>query len=113
MKNTIVLKIVLILQTSILLVYTIFAFQTDGANLFDIMIANIASLGWSGQFNLDFLCYLILSGLWIIWRNNYSLISIVFSILAATIGILFLAAYLIYLLTQEKGNLKRVLIGNR
>ena len=113
MKNTIVLKIVLILQTSILLVYTIFAFQTDGANLFDIMIANIASLGWSGQFNLDFLCYLILSGLWIIWRNNYSLISIVFSILAATIGILFLAPYLIYLLTQEKGNLKRLLIGNR
>lgn len=113
MNKNIVFKIVLILQASILLIYTTFAFQTDGANLFDIMIANIASLGWSGQFNLDFLCYLILSGLWIIWRNNYSPISILFSILAATIGILFLTPYLLYLLTQEKGNMKKVLIGNR
>lgn len=99
------------LQTIALLVYTFFAFQNQGADLWQVFTANIASMTWSGQFNLDFLCYLILSGLWIMWRNHYSLYSILGGMAAMVLGIVVFAPYLIVLLVKENGDLKKVLTG--
>jgi len=27
---------------------------------------------WPGQFNLDFMCMLLLAGLWVSWRHRFS-----------------------------------------
>jgi hypothetical protein len=106
-------KTLLVLQTMGLLAYTIVAYQREGANLLSVFITNVTSLNWSGQFNLDFLCYLTLSGLWIMWRNKFTGKSILVGILAMVLGIVLFAPYLFWLTNQENGDLKRVFIGDR
>ena len=105
--------LLLVAQTIVLLVYTFFAFQNEGVRLFQIFIANIASLNWNGQFNLDFSCYLIVSGVWIMWRSKFENTSIAVGLTAMIFGIIVFAPYLLYLLKKENGELKKVLIGNR
>lgn len=93
--------------------YTVLVFEKEGADLWSVFLNNIASLNWSGQFNLDFLCYLLLSGSWIMWRNQFEKGSTLFAIAAMILGIVVFAPYLLWLFYKEKGDLKRVLIGNR
>ncbi len=107
------LKALLLTQTFALLAYTYFAFQNEGANLFQIFLLNIKSINWNGQFNLDFSCYLTLSGLWIMWRNKFSAKSIAIGFIAMILGIIAFAPYLLFLLIKENGNLKKVLLGAR
>jgi len=106
-------KTLLVVQTIGLLAYTFIAFQKEGADLFSVFLANIKSLTWTGQFNLDFLCYLMLSGLWIMWRNNFSGKSILVGAFAMILGIVFFAPYLLWLLYKENGDLRRVLVGDK
>lgn len=107
------LKSLLIIQTLAVLVYTAFAIKSEGWTLFNIFCNNITALNWNGQFNLDFSCYLTLSGIWIMWRNKFSASSIIFAVIATIIGIILFAPYLLYLLTRENGDLKKVLLGDR
>ena len=78
-----------------------------------MFLSNVKSINWSGQFNLDFMSYLTLSGLWVMWRNHVSGKSIVIGLVAMILGIIFFAPYVLVLLVQEKGDLKKVLVGNR
>jgi len=112
MKNA-VLKFILVAITILLLVYTWLAFKNEGINLFAIFFSNIQSLTWNGQFNLDFSSYLLLSGLWIMWRNKFTPISIVLGVVASIVGIVVFAPYLYYLIFKEKDDLVKVLIGER
>jgi hypothetical protein len=113
MSNNGLLKTLLIAQTIGLLIYTFFAFQSEGADLFTVFTNNVFSLNWSGQFNLDFLCYLTLSGFWIMWRNNFTTKSILVGLAAMVLGIVMFAPYLLWQTNKENGNIKRVLIGDR
>lgn len=113
MKNQTVLKSLLVLQTLSVLIYTFIAFQTQGPDLVSIALANISSLTWNGQFNLDFFCYLTLSGLWIMWRSEFNRNAILIGLAAMILGMIFFAPYLFWLITRENGDLKRVLTGNR
>jgi hypothetical protein len=107
------LKSLLIIQTIALVVYTAYAVKHEGWTLFQIFTGNITSFNWNGQFNLDFSCYLTLSGIWITWRNKFSLSSIVIAVIAMIIGIMAFAPYFLYLLTKEKGDIKKVLLGEQ
>ena len=107
------LKLILIIQTVGLIIYTIIAIQNDGANFLARAQEFVTSLTWMGQFALDFQCYLILSALWIAWRNMFSVNSIMLAIAAMILGIIVFAPYLLYLLSKENGDLKVVLTGNR
>lgn len=107
------LKGLLIIQTLGLLIYTVIAIQNDGANFLARAQEFATSMTWMGQFALDFQCYLILSALWIAWRDKFSRNSIIIAIVAMILGIIVFAPYLLYLLSKEKGDLKRILIGNR
>lgn len=111
MKKLNVFKALLIFQTISVLIYSLLAYQQEGANLFEVFISNIRSFRWSGQFNLDFSSYLTLSGLWIMWRNKFSVGSIALGVAAMIVGIMLFAPYLLYLLSKEKGDLKKVLTG--
>lgn len=107
------LKSLLTILTLVLVVYTYFTINNQGWTLYNIAINNIAAFNWNGQFILDFSCYLTLSGIWIMWRNKFSISSIIMAIIAMIIGIMAFAPYLLYLLTKEKGNLKKVLLGEQ
>ena len=111
-NKQLILKTILVFQTIALVIYTAFAVKNEGWTLFQVIISNVSALNWSGQFNLDFSCYLMLSGLWIIWRNQFKFSSILIALAAMLIGIMFFAPYLIYLLIIEKGDIKKVLAGN-
>ncbi|GAB3973567.1 hypothetical protein GCM10028806_27680 [Spirosoma terrae] len=113
MENNNFLKGLLIVQTVLVLVYTGLAFKNDGTDLLGVFLYNIQSVNWNGQFNLDFSCYLVLSGLWIVWRDKFSTSSIIVGLVASIIGIIVFAPYLLYLIIKEKGNLKKVLLGVR
>ena len=114
LKNKhIALKLLLGAQTLAILFYTFLAVGNEGWGLLDQVSKNLLELGWNGQFNLDFASYLLLSALWILWRNSYSASSFILALMAATIGILFFAPYLLFLLVQEHGQIGRVLTGRR
>ncbi|WP_143883845.1 hypothetical protein [Chryseobacterium binzhouense] len=113
MNNSNFLKVLLAVQALAVLVYTILVFQKEGADLFSVFFSNVKSVNWSGQFNLDFMSYLTLSGLWVMWRNHFSGKSIVIGLAAMILGIVFFAPYVLVLLMQEKGDLKKVLVDNR
>lgn len=103
--------LLLILQTIGIVVYTMFSFINEGPNLFAVFIKNLLALNWNGQFNLDFMSYLTLSGIWIMWRDKFSLISVITGFSAMILGILFFAPYLIFLFYKENTSIKKVLVG--
>ncbi len=107
------LKALLIIQTIGILAYTLIVFQNDGFNFLMRAQEFALSMKWMGQFALDFQCYLILSGIWIMWRDRFSGRSILIALMAMTLGILVFAPYILYLITKEKGDLKAVLVGDR
>lgn len=47
------------------------------------------------------------------WRNKFAPAAIVLGLSAMIIGIMAFAPYVLYLLTKENGDLKKVLIGDR
>lgn len=112
-NNQIVLKALLIIQTLGLLIYTMIAIQNDGFNFFQRAMEFVSTMTWKGQFTLDFQCYLTLSALWIAWRNKFTPASILIAVLALILGIIVFAPYSLYLLSQEKGSVKGLLLGER
>jgi hypothetical protein len=112
MNNSIAIKAILAIQTAVLLVYTGLTIQREGANFISAFVGNVLQVGWSGQFNLDFACYLVLSGLWVMWRNQFNSKGIVLGLAAMILGIVVFAPYVLYLLFETKGDLKRVLVGS-
>lgn len=111
MKNSKVLVTILIVQSIVVMVYTLLATTNEGINFVNVFLKNIQSLTWNSQFTVDFSCYLLLSGLWIMWRSNFSYRSIFIGIIAMILGIVFFAPYLLYLSAKEKGNVYHILIG--
>jgi hypothetical protein len=96
-----------------IVLYTINVGYTDGWDLFSVFIENLTALNWSGQFNLDFMTYLSLSGLWLAWRHDFSWGGIALAVLAAIGGILVFAPYLFFASLTAKGNMKILLLGER
>ena len=96
---------------AVLVIYTFVVITNHGANLFTVFFGDMARLNWAGQFNLDFSGFLLLSGIWTAWRNNFTLAAFALSVLAVFGGMLFLCIYLLYLSYAEQGDTKRMLLG--
>lgn len=112
MNRLFLFKCMLVGFIVLLLLYTVKATQAHGFTLIDALVDNARGFKWSGQFNLDFSCYLILSGIWIMWRGKFAVPAIVTGIAASILGMLFFAPYLLYLLYIEKGDIKKFLLGD-
>lgn len=97
----------------ILAIYTAIVVANHGMDLLQIFFGDIAELGWPGQFNLDFLLFLILSALWTAWRSGFSGAGLGLALFAFFGGAGFLLPYLIFLSFKEEGDLNRMLLGAR
>ena len=97
----------------ILLIYTAQVIAAHGMGLLPIFFGDIAKGNWPGQFNLDFLCFLILSALWTAWRNGFSAPALGLGVVALFGGAGFLLPYLLYLSVRHQGDLRGVLLGVR
>lgn len=95
----------------IVLGYTAVTVANHGLNLFPIFFGDIAEMGWPGQFNLDFYCFLLLSGLWTAWRNHFSKGGITLGIAMTLLGFPLLATYLLILSNKTNGDIKVILLG--
>lgn len=106
-----IFRLLLILLTINILIYTAITGSNHGWNLVPIFFDDIAAMTWPGQFNTDFMSFLILSMSWTMWRNNFSLPGMGLGILALFGGIMFLAPYLLFLSFQARGDMKAVMLG--
>jgi hypothetical protein len=91
--------------------YTSVVVSNYGMGLLPIFFGDMAKLEWPGQFNLDFMCMLSLSGLWISWRHQFSAIGIILGIIAFFGGALFLSAYLFVESFRVRGDMKALMLG--
>lgn len=91
--------------------YTAIVVAAYGMNLFPYFFGDMAKLGWPGQFNLDFLFMLSLSGLWVAWRHAFSGAGIALGLLAFFGGAFFLSAYLLFALRDARGDTRVLLLG--
>ena len=101
----------LVLMIATLLGYTGLVLLGQGEGLFSTYFRDIAAVNWAGQFDLDFSCFLALSGIWLAWRHHFSTGGLVLGLLAPVLGILLVAPYLLITSLQVKGDVKALLIG--
>ncbi len=106
-----IFRLLLIILTINILVYTAITGSNHGWDLVSVFFTDIAAMGWPGQFNTDFLSFLILSMGWTMWRNNFSPLGVGLGIVALFGGIMFLAPYLLFLSFQTKGDMMVIILG--
>ncbi|MEO0348983.1 MAG: hypothetical protein AAF282_02920 [Cyanobacteria bacterium P01_A01_bin.15] len=104
---------VLVLMTVSIVAYTLITGVNHGWNLFPLFFGEIAAMTWSGQFNLDFTCFLALSGLWIAWRHQFSPDGLALGLVATVGGIVVLAPYLLFATFQANGDMNVLLLGKK
>ena len=107
------LKLIFVFQLIGITAYTLYVSVHEGWILVDVFFGDLVALNWSGQFNFDFLNYLILSAIWIAWRHQFSLSGLIFAVLASVLGILFFAPYLLYQSMKCNGDPKKLLLGDQ
>jgi hypothetical protein len=91
--------------------YTAITIVNHGSNLLPVFFGDMAEMAWPGQFNLDFMCFLALSGLWVAWRHQFRLAGLTLGLFAFFGGMLFLSAYLLVHSFRAGGDVKVLLLG--
>jgi hypothetical protein len=93
--------------------YTAVVVGNHGLNLIPVFFGDIAKMAWPGQFNFDFMCFLVLSATWVMWRNKFSPLGLALGVLAFFGGALFLSIYLLVLSFQNSTSIQKMLLGDR
>ncbi len=92
--------------------YTGVVISRHGLDLLPVFFGDMAAMGWPGQFNLDFMCMLLLSGLWVAWRHRFRTAGIVLGLCAVFGGSLFLSIYLLVESHRCGGDTRSLLLGS-
>ena len=103
-----------ILLASIFLVivaYTVVVIANHGLGLFPIFFGDIGAMAWPGQFNLDFMGFLLLSGFWMAWRHQFSGKGLALGVCGLFLGAPMLTAYLFVASLSCDGDPKALLLG--
>jgi hypothetical protein len=95
----------------VLTAYSAVTIANHGWNLMPVFFGDMASMAWPGQFNLDFMFMLLLSGLWVAWRHRFSAAGLALGVVAFFGGALFLSVYLFVVSLQVKGDVRELLLG--
>src|SRR5512147_2421039 len=96
---------------AVILGYTAVVVQNHGLGLLAVFFGDMAAMAWPGQFNLDFMCMLSLSGLWVAWRHGFGGAGLALGLVALFGGALFLSAYLLVESYRSGGDIRRLLLG--
>lgn len=105
------IRVYLALVTVSLAFYTVLVGIGDGWNLLPVFFGDIARLSWPGQFNLDFMSFLGLSGIWVAWRHRFGGAGVALGVAAFFGGMMFLAPYLLWALARVRGDVNALLLG--
>ena len=91
--------------------YTAVVMANHGPGLLPAFFGDMAKMNWPGQFNTDFMCFLILSGTWLAWRHHFRPAGLVLGALGVFGGALFLTAYLLVASVAANGDVKVLFLG--
>jgi len=91
--------------------YTGVVISSHGIDLLPVFFGDMAKLAWPGQFNLDFLCLLTLSGLWVAHRHRFRATGLLLGVCAFFGGALFLSLYLLVESFRVEGSVAALLLG--
>lgn len=91
--------------------YTFVTISQHGLDYLTPFFADIAKMGWPGQFNVDFLGFLCLGGLWLAWRHHFSLGGIALGVAILAGGMPLLGTYLLIHSFRTGGDVKALLLG--
>ncbi len=105
-------RIFLVLIFTSIAAYTSIVTARYGLDILPIFFGDIGSLTWPGQFNLDFFCFLLLSGFWLAWRHHFSPAGLVLGIMGVFGGAPLLSAYLLIMSFKVNGDVKALLLGD-
>ncbi len=107
------LRLILSLMLVAVVAYTGVVISRHGLDLFSVFFGDMVRMGWAGQFNLDFMCMLALSALWVAWRHQFSPGGLVLALMAFLLGTPFLCVYLLSESVQGRGDVRALLLGPR
>ena len=96
-----------------IIAYTSMTIANHGMNLLPVFFGDMAAMAWPGQFNLDFFTFLLLSGLWVAWRNHFTPAALALALVAVLGGMLFLSAYLLFLIARTSGDIRVIMLGDK
>lgn len=92
-------------------IYTVPVVGEYGIDFVTPFFADIAKMGWPGQFNMDFLSFLILGSVWLMWRHHFSALGMLFGLLIFAGGAPFLCSYLLVVLSTDRPGMAELLLG--
>ena len=95
----------------VIVAYTSVTIGLRGWNLYPVFFGDVATIAWPGQFDLDFMCFLILSGLWMAWRHEFYPTGLALGLLGLVGGTPVLSAYLFVASRQADGDWVRLMLG--
>lgn len=107
------LRVLLLTIFAVVATYTGIVISRHGLDLLSVFFGDMAELAWPGQFNLDFMGMLALSGLWVAWRHRFGTAGFALGLLAFFGGALFLSAYLFIESLRTRGDARALLLGQR
>lgn len=82
-----------------------------GLGLFPVFFGDMVKLAWPGQFNLDFMCMLALSGLWVAYRHRFRATGLLLGLCACIGGASFLSVYLLVESFRVRADVAALLLG--
>jgi hypothetical protein len=91
--------------------YTTVTIANHGWNLLPVFFGDMADMGWPGQFNLDFMCMLALTAIWVAWRHQFSAAGLGLGLTAFFGGMLFVSIYLLIQTSRTRGDVRALLLG--
>lgn len=92
------------------IVYTADVIAHHGWNLMPVFFGAIAARTWAGQFNTDFTCFLLLSGLYLAWRHRFSPAGLALGLLGFLGGTPVLTTYLL-VASRRADSVSALLLG--
>jgi hypothetical protein len=67
--------------------HTLVVLANHGLHPLPVFFGDMTRMQWPGQFNLDFMCLLLLAGLWANWRHQFSVAGVVLGLVAVFGGL--------------------------
>jgi hypothetical protein len=97
----------------VLLVVSVHAVKAMGAGAAGTVFMGDFAHPWRAQFNTDFSLHLLLVAAWMTWRTRPWVVGLICGILAINLGGLFTLAYLLVASFRAKGDIGKILLGDR
>ena len=109
----VMLRLVLAVGWIAVALFTLQAIRLEGLDAGMVFVTDIAAMNWRGAFNVDFICYVVLFALWVMWRHRFSPLGILCGVLCLGGGTLVVAIYLLIASVVARGDIRALLLGQQ